>query len=206
MNLNQQQKIGTTRNYKITIVREEYIEDTPNIVEPSPNETENTELRLTSLSIEGVELIPVFNSETFAYSAYITDLEEIKIQAIANENDAKIEIIGNTGLVIGENIVIIRLSKDEKNVEYKIQVNKTGINDVKEEIEPKEETKDKINFIGFITDWWNKSGPMAIISASVLMSMALAVMFAITTYKHTKGNVSVSKHSRVNRETSNTEE
>lgn len=191
---------GATKSYTVTVIREEYIEDEPNIIDPSQEEIP---LKLTSIVAEGAKLSPEFNSDIFEYSTDIENLEELKITAIANVEDASIEVIGNTELKEGKNVILVKVTKGDKQIEYKITVNKTVnvINELKEETE---ENK-KVGFIGSIKDWWNKSGPMTLVLSVTLLLLAAAVMFAIISYKYGNNAKVVSKHGRVEFMESDTE-
>lgn len=52
------------------------------------------------------------------------NIENINIEAVAEEADSKIEISGNENLAVGENKIIIKLSKDDKVTEYILNVNR----------------------------------------------------------------------------------
>ena len=193
---------GSTKSYTIKVTKLEEEDTTPNIVEEQKEEEkqEEPELRLSSLILEGVELIPKFEAEIFEYTVYITSVEELKIDAKANIEDATIEITGNTNLKEGENTALIKLIKDEKTVVYKITINKAGLSTIQGNTENKPDKKlddkdeTKISFIGKITDWWNKSGMLTIVLAGILGLFSAAVSFVITVYKYTKPAVNTSKH------------
>lgn len=133
---------GTQKSYTITIIREEYVEDNPNVIDPNQEE-EN--LKLTSIQIEGAELSPEFNEDIFEYSTEVINLDEIKISAISNIEDANIEITGNTGLVEGQNLVVITVTKGEKQVQYNIKVNKV-LEEIKEDNEEEEDNEQAVGF------------------------------------------------------------
>lgn len=178
---------GTTKNYSITVIREEYVEDNPNIEDPDyQNQTQD--LRLTSLVIQGIELTPNFSSDIFSYSAYIINEDKLEIEAISNIEDAKVEIVGNTNLVEGENTVLVKLTKDDTTVEYKIIVNKSIVQD------DSEKENQKVGFIGWITDWWNNSGSTIIVFTIILILLGAAAIFAVTSYKYSNNVKEVSKH------------
>lgn len=106
--------------------------DTPNnnpepTVEPEPTPAEPEALRLTYLMIEDAELSPEFNSEVFEYTVSVTNLDKLDIVKVANSEDAIIEITGNDQLANGENVIIIKLTKDAEVVEYKITATKTTV-------------------------------------------------------------------------------
>jgi len=194
---------GATQSYTIRITRLAEESNEPNLGNDNkPKEAEDQpaeepqvipELRLTNLSIEGVELIPVFNSETFEYSVYITEADEIKINTVANVEGTNIEVTGNTGLVEGENIVIIKLTKDDKQAEYKIKVSKSSISAISEEIKEEDNDDERIGFVGGINDWWNRAGPATLVLTITLVLFGIATIFAIIAYKYSND---VSRHSR----------
>lgn len=183
---------GSSKTYKVTVIREEFVEDTPNIDEPS-NEPEQ-ELRLTSLSVEGVELIPVFSSEVFEYAVYVTDETEVKINATANVEGTNIEITGNTDLVEGgDNVALIKLTKDDRTVEYRVKINKlapvTG-----DDTENTDNDENKGSFIGSIRDWWNNSGPGTVVLVVILILFGAAAIFAIVSYKYSNNSKDISRN------------
>ena len=112
---------GTKRNVAVTIFREEGTASTP---EPTPTPDENAELRLTSLEVVGAVLSPFFDEGIFEYTTSVVNLDLVQVNAIANIEDADIEIIGNTDLIEGENVITIKLTKDERETEYQITVTK----------------------------------------------------------------------------------
>lgn len=180
---------GTTKNYSITVIREEYVEDNPNIEDPN-YENQAQELRLTSLTIKGIELTPNFSGEVFEYSAYIINEDKLEIEAISNIEGTNIEIVGNTNLIEGENTVLIKLTKDDKTAEYKIIVNKSVVQD------NEEQENQKVGFIGWISDWWNNSGSTIIVFTIILILLGAAAIFAITSYKYSNNAKEVSKHTQ----------
>jgi len=194
---------GATKSYTVTIIREEEVQDEPNIIDP--NENQELELRLTSLIAEGLTLAPEFNSEVFEYQVDVEDLNEIKVSAVANIEDANIEVIGNTELKEGKNVVLIKVTKDDKQIEYKITVTKTIkiIEEVKEDTDTNEDKK--VGFIGSIKDWWNKSGPMTVILSITLFLLAAAIIFAIISYKYSNNTKAISRHGRVEFMTDNSD-
>lgn len=97
----------------------------PNAQNPDEGTEEPKNLRLAYLMLDDVELMPEFNSEIFEYSLSVTNRDKLEIIAQANMEDANVEIIGADELKDGENEVIIKLTKGEEIVEYKLKVNKT---------------------------------------------------------------------------------
>lgn len=80
---------------------------------------------LQSLRIKNIKLND-FAADKYEYSISFNDLNELEIEAIANEEGATVEIIGNENLKDGDNIItIIVTSKDgEKVATYQIKAKK----------------------------------------------------------------------------------
>ena len=116
---------GTTRNYIIVVtVGDEKI------------------FGLATIKIDGKE-ISGFATDKFNYEYKFENLDKLDIKAIANEEDATIEILGNEDLHDGENtITIVVTSKDgEKTATYQIKANKGAI---------VQKTEKKFNLINII--------------------------------------------------------
>lgn len=112
----------TTKTYTIKVTQLAEEEEKPgNLIE------EETELYLTSLNIEGIELSPEFVKDTYSYTATLSnsDINEVKVNAIANNEKAKINISGNTNLVEGENTINIIVTLDDSDVQAVYQINVT---------------------------------------------------------------------------------
>ena len=102
---------GTTRIYTINVKKSEAIT-----------------LGLSSLKINGYTLSPKFSSTVYEYKINILDpnVTKLDVSAVSNNENAKVEISGNTNLQKGENIVVITVtSQDGKDkAVYQIYVNK----------------------------------------------------------------------------------
>lgn len=103
---------GTARTYTIIVTKQK-----------------KTALKLQKLEINGIKLNETFNPDTYKYTATLngtSNLTKLDVKAVANQEDAIIEIIGNDNLVIGENVitVIVKSKDDKENVTYQILVNK----------------------------------------------------------------------------------
>lgn len=154
---------GTKRNVTVTILREEGASNTP---EPTPTPDENAELRLTSLEVVGAVLTPFFDEGIFEYTTSVVGLDLVQVNAIANIEDADIEITGNTDLVDGENIVTIKITKDERETEYQITVNK-----IAEVVSAQdEEQEDNGSFLG------STKGKMVIGLVIVILIIAIIIV------------------------------
>lgn len=73
-----------------------------------------------------INLTPEFNINTYEYKAIVTaDIQKLEIVKNANNYDEYLQITGiEENLKGGENIIILKLQKDEQLVEYKIIVEK----------------------------------------------------------------------------------
>ena len=104
---------GTSRTYTITASRE-----------PEVN------LKLDTLQIEGVNIEPAFDESTYYYTSVLenTDLENLNINATANDPNAEVEILGANSIENGRNLVSIVISNDEETTVYQIdlEVDKRG--------------------------------------------------------------------------------
>ena len=93
-------------------------------------------LGLQSLRIEGTKINTTFKPDKYDYKINVKDVDKLVIEAIANKEDATVEILGNEDLKEGDNtITIIVSSKDgEEKVTYQITASKvlTKSEEVKE--------------------------------------------------------------------------
>lgn len=76
--------------------------------------------KLTSLSIDGVDLMPQFESNKYYYSVdikYSNKIEPLKIVAVPESDSIKMEILGNNAdtLTEGDNNIITIILNDSKN-------------------------------------------------------------------------------------------
>lgn len=116
---------GTTQTYTIKVTKLAEDEEKPgNIIDDDKNDG----LYLTSLNIKGIELSPKFAKDTFSYTATLSDssVNELEVEAKANNEKANIAISGNTNLEDGENTINIILTLDDSSEQtiYQIVVNK----------------------------------------------------------------------------------
>lgn len=136
----------TTNTYTIYVARQAAKDEevTPNVIDEDNQEeneeqtgTENPEenqeqeaLGLLSIAIDEeheIYLNPEFKTDVYEYTIELKeDLTEIPLTAIANRENAKIEIEGNEDLKEGENLITITVTDEEteETVEYKITVKK----------------------------------------------------------------------------------
>lgn len=119
---------GTVRTYMITVTKEETVQ-----------------FGLSELSIEGIALTPEFSTGVYEYTAKTDnkELKELNITTKASDEDAKIEIIGNSDFKEGENVITILVSQGEENVTYQIK-----LNIVDTPVETPQENNNMIYYIG----------------------------------------------------------
>ena len=94
---------GTTRTYIITATREKTVQSS---------------LRLSALTIEGINIEPAFSPDIFAYTATLSNSEinELKVNATTSDENTTIEILGNSNLQDGENVITILLKSEESRL------------------------------------------------------------------------------------------
>ena len=122
---------GTKKTYTLNITRGETEERTTR-----ENISEISSGGLASLDIEGLSLTPGFRADIYEYSVkYVGEKEQLNINAKALKEDYIVEVVGNEGLKIGENLInILIYDKEGNNVSiYQINVEKVleGVNDSK---------------------------------------------------------------------------
>lgn len=100
----------TTKTYKITVTKED-----------------KEQVKLKELLVEGLPLEPEFDSNIYEYTLTLdrNDVSELNVTATPDRDDAEIEIVGNTELQIGENVItiLVKLPDEEEITTYQITVN-----------------------------------------------------------------------------------
>lgn len=111
---------GTSRAYSITVLKA-----------PEVN------LKLDSLQIEGLELNPVFDEDTFYYTSSLVDTEltRLNVNAVANDETANVEVIGADNLVDGENLINIIVSNDDETTIYQVNVDVDMLGEKEKEVD-----------------------------------------------------------------------
>ena len=102
---------GRKKTYKIIVTKQK----------------ENT-LKLQSLEIKGATFSPAFDSSKYYYTAEMKindDSKDIAVEAVANDANAKVEVIGNKGIQAGENLVSVIVSNSSETTVYEILINAT---------------------------------------------------------------------------------
>lgn len=88
-------------------------------------------LSLSSLKVDGYALNPKFSPDILEYKLTIQDpdVNNINIVALSNIENAKVEVVGNTDLKQGENVIQINVASEDgqENITYKIIANKTNV-------------------------------------------------------------------------------
>ena len=113
-------KDGTSRAYSITVLK-----------------ASEVNLKLDSLQIEGLELNPVFDEDTFYYTSSLVDTEltSLNVNAVANDETANVEVIGADNLVDGENLINIIVSNDDETTIYQVNVDVDMLGEKEKEID-----------------------------------------------------------------------
>ena len=111
---------GTSRAYSITVLKA-----------PEVN------LKLDSLQIEGLELNPVFDEDTFYYTSSLVDTEltKLNVNAVASDETANVEVIGADNLVDGENLINIIVSNDDETTIYQVNVDVDMLGEKEKEVD-----------------------------------------------------------------------
>ena len=141
---------GTSKVYTITVTNKEA-----------------STFGLSSLKIKNVEL-KNFKTDKFEYNVDFKGLEKLEIEAVANQEGATVEILGNEELKDGENIItiIVTSANGEETVTYQIKANKLTV------IEQQE----------------NKQFDMKTILISALIALIILVIIIILITKYVKRN------------------
>lgn len=93
-------------------------------------DAESTNANLKEIKIKDCELAPAFEKNTINYAfEYPENLEKVEIEAIPEDSEAKVEIIGNENLKeVTQNIEIKVTAKDEQTIKtYYLIAKKSGM-------------------------------------------------------------------------------
>ena len=164
----------TTKTYTIKVTRLAEEEEKPgNIIEDDEG------LFLTSLSLKEIEISPEFSKDVYAYTATLSkDVTEIEVNAVANKENASIEVSGNTDLVVGENIINIVVKQEEGTAQavYQITLTKEAI--------AVSTTGEENNFIGSLID--NIKNYIVIAVLVVVLLIATVIILIVLLRKENK--------------------
>lgn len=120
-------------------------DNTIKIYEIKVTKSEKVALGLKTLKIDDTDIARKFRPDVYNYEIDIEDVTKLDIEAIANDETATVEILGNEELQEGENTITIMVSSQdgEEKVTYQIKANKVIgkvapiVEDDKKEIDPK---------------------------------------------------------------------
>lgn len=122
----------TTKTYRITVTKEE-----------------KKQLQLSELLVEGLPLEPEFDKNVYEYTLTLdrSDVSEINITATPTKESAEVEIVGNTDLKPGENVVtiLVKSANGEDITTYQITVT---IPELTAEVVVEDTNKDLYLYIG----------------------------------------------------------
>lgn len=125
-------------------------DNTIKIYEITVTKTEKIALGLKSLEIKDTNIKNEFKTDVYSYEIDVEDVTKLDIEAIANDEKATVEILGNEDLQDGENTITIIVSSEDgkEKVTYQIKVNKGVVENsiTTEQEQPKQQVDTKIYF------------------------------------------------------------
>lgn len=134
---------------------------------------QDTSLGLSSLSVssetQNLTISPKFDKNTTSYILNTEDVSKLNIEALANYEDATIDITGNSELKNGENIITIKVQKGNEVKTYTLTVNNT-----------KQGLSDKLLTI------WNRFWVVFVVAFCSIIQSLIAIRYLIKYYKVTK--------------------
>lgn len=103
---------------------------------------------LSSLKIDGIDMTPSFSKDTTQYTAHVDgDVDELKINAKAEDSKAKVAIEGNKGLKEGDNIIKVKVTaEDETTRTYFITVTKGEGTEIDTKLKLTQLSIERVNF------------------------------------------------------------
>ena len=125
----------TTKTYTINITRQTVEESETEVEENTVDENTVIEepvvevVGLTDLKVEGYTLSPAFDNKVYEYKLDINkNISELKINPITSGENIKVDVVGNTELQEGENVITLLVNNSDKDetTTYQIIVNKTS--------------------------------------------------------------------------------
>lgn len=149
---------GTEKKYTINVKREESNNESDEDIN-NENKTEEKN-DLTKLEIEGYTLSPKFSPSIYEYKINIGgDVTDLNVITKGKDENVKIEVVGNTSLHEGENVITILVTNNQtnENATYQITATKSENigekNEEKANMEPAIQKAKKIRYIciGLIT-------------------------------------------------------
>lgn len=123
---------GTERTYVITVTKQR-----------------KEQLKLSELLVEGLPLEPEFDENVYEYTLELdkTDISELNITATPSKKSAEVEIVGNTELKSGENVItiLVKSSDGEEITTYQITAK---LPEAEKDIVTIEKNEDLYKYIG----------------------------------------------------------
>ena len=175
---------GNTKTYNLIIKRKTAAEDVTATTAQATTTNTSDAFGLESLEIEGLELDPEFDTETYQYTAELNkDLDSLKISAIATDDDTTVEIAGNENLKDGENIItiVVQNKKTKENATYQITVNKNVTVEENAEVNNAKE----VNWLQPST-WGREEIIKVIIMAVLVVLIIIAIILKVKLVKEKK--------------------
>lgn len=116
--------------------------------EDDKEEEKSNNKNLSSLKIDGIDITPSFDKDATQYTAHVDgDVEELKINAKAEDSKAKVSIEGNKGLKEGDNIIKVKVTaEDETTRTYFITVTKGEGTEIDTKLKLAQLSIDRVNF------------------------------------------------------------
>ena len=111
---------GTKKTYTVKVTKTSST-NTPDTTQT----TDDGKLKLKTLEISGVNFSDGFNPDQYSYELSLNFVvNELNITAVANREDATIEILGNNDFKEGENLVtiLVKSASEEETASYQIKV------------------------------------------------------------------------------------
>ena len=171
---------------KVTVTSSSRKNKTYNII---ATKQKDNGLSLESLAIENANLVPDFESSKYYYEIEFKsdkDKTDLNITASANQEGTTVEIFGDKGLEVGENLITIVLQNGSNTTTYEILANitveKTIITEVKND-----------NFFAGIVNgvkdfFSNTSKTIAFLSVVAIILLILILCVIVKIIKNNKAN------------------
>lgn len=178
---------GTQKTYTITVIRLASEE----INNPDVEQAPEVKPGLTSLSIEGITLNEPFSPDKQEYTAVLDkNIESTVVNAVANIDDAIIEIEGEDNLSELNSVITIKVKTPDGNEEKTYTINITKI--LKDTEETNEENNSAIMAVGSNNN--NSTGGTTISTEKILLCIGIGLIaslgatFVVIKYKKDKEN------------------
>ena len=122
-------------------------DNTIKIYEITVTKAEKIALGLKSLTIKDTDIAKEFKTDVYNYEIDIEDVTKLEIEAVANNEKATVEILGNEDLEDGENTITIIVSSEDgkEKVTYQIKANKEIVQKTEEVTQKVEQQKGQIS-------------------------------------------------------------